>query len=519
MTSRTYSTLRLILGDQLNASHSWFRRKDKQVLYVVAELHQEATYVKHHIQKICAFFAAMSQFSAALKKSGHQVLHLTLDETADYRDLPELLTDLIERYSVERFEYQLPDEYRLRQQLRDFNAGKSVAKHEWDTEHFYLPASEIGEYFQPQKIQRMETFYRRMRHRFNILMRDHNPESGRWNYDEENRNKLSKEDLQKIPEPLVFANDVTDILQRIERHKVPHFGQPAEQLVWPVNRRQANQLLDYFCRHCLPNFGRYQDAMTANHPASWSLYHSRLSFALNSKILSPKQVVASALALYEENTDLNTLAQVEGFVRQILGWREFVRGIYWTNMPDYAGQNYLKARRHLPDYFWDGKTKMACMAAALGQSLEYAYAHHIQRLMVTGNFCLLAGIHPDHVDGWYLGVYVDAIEWVEMPNTRGMSQFADGGLLASKPYASSGNYIHKMSDYCGTCHYEVKRKTGENSCPFNSLYWHFMNRHRREFEHNPRIGVIYKNWDKQSDQQKEAVIDRAEWCLNHLSKL
>lgn len=519
MTAATYTTLRLILGDQLNPSHSWFRQKDRRVLYVIAELHQEMHYVKHHVQKICAFFAAMADFAAALQKAGHQVLYLTLDETVEYRHLPDLLVHLLERYSIHRFDYQLPDEFRLQQQLRQFDPGQSIEKHEWETEHFYLPFAEIGEHFQPQKAQRMETFYRRMRKRFDVLMRGEEPESGRWNYDTENRHKLGKQDLREVPEPLMFANDVRPILQRLRRHKVAHFGEPAEDLLWPVNRRQANRLLDYFCRHCLGHFGRFQDAMTAAHPAGWSLYHSRLSFAINSKMLSPQQVVARAVARYRENRDRDTLAQVEGFVRQILGWREFVRGIYWSNMPGYAGKNFLRATRHLPEYFWTGDTGMACMKAALGQSLQYAYAHHIQRLMVIGNFCLLTGMDPDEVDAWYLGVYVDAIEWVEMPNTRGMSQFADGGLLASKPYASSGHYIHKTSDYCGGCAYQVKQKTGADACPFNSLYWHFMNRHRKEFERNPRVGMIFRNWDKQAEEEREAVLQRAQWCLDNLPRL
>lgn len=516
MSTKKFATLRLVLGDQLNPAHSWFRKKDEHVLYVIAELHQEMHYVKHHVQKICAFFAAMADFATALEKAGHKVLHLTLDDTAG-KSLPGLLLHLIERFSVSRFDYQMPDEYRLLQQLREFDP--SVEKHEWDSEHFYLPFGEIPDYFQAQKMQRMEMFYRRMRRRFNILMRGDEPESGRWNYDAENRHKLSNDDLREIPEPLVFVNDVSEILDRLARHKVPHFGRATEHLLWPVNRRQAKQLLDYFCRHCLGKFGRFQDAITTVVPVGWSLYHSRLSFAINSKMLSPRQVVDGALQVYKESPDRDTLAQVEGFVRQILGWREFVRGVYWSNMPAYASKNHLQAKRQLPGYFWHADTKMACMAAALGQSLDYAYAHHIQRLMVIGNFCLLTGINPDEVDAWYLGVYVDAIEWVEMPNTRGMSQFADAGLLASKPYASSGNYIHKMSDYCGGCHYQVKSKTGDHACPFNSLYWHFMDRHRQRFERNPRIGMVYKNWDRQSEDEKRGVLTRGEWCLKNIEKL
>lgn len=258
--------------------------------------------------------------------------------------------------------------------------------------------------------------------------------------------------------------------------------------------------------------------MTAHSPYSWSLYHSRLSFALNSKILHPREVIDSAIAAYRENDDIN-LAQIEGFVRQILGWREYIRGMYWANMPLYPTLNALEAKRKLPDFFWNGKTKMACMAAAITQSLAMSYAHHIQRLMVTGNFCLLTGIDPDQVDHWYLGIYIDAIEWVEMPNTRGMALFADGGLIATKPYAASGNYINKMSDYCAGCHYNPKTKTEPDSCPFNSLYWHFLDRHQRRIAANPRTAVIYRSWDNKREDERQAVLDHAKQLIANIENL
>jgi deoxyribodipyrimidine photolyase-related protein len=268
----------------------------------------------------------------------------------------------------------------------------------------------------------------------------------------------------------------------------------------------------------LPRFGTFQDAMTDQSEHKWSLYHSRLSFSLNAKLLSPREVVAMAIDAYRGRDDIS-LSQVEGFVRQILGWREFIRGIYWLNMPEYQKLNYLEADRPLPEYFWSGETQMNCMSEAINQSLDYAFAHHIQRLMVTGTFSLLAGIDPDQVDDWYLGIYLDAIEWVELPNTRGMSQFADGGLVGTKPYSASGNYINKMSDYCKGCRYKVSKKTGSDACPFNSLYWHFMHRHRPIFEKNPRIGMVYRNWDKQSEENRNLTLERAEWCLEHLDEL
>ncbi len=518
--NKTYKTVRLILGDQLNASHSWYREKNDSILYLIAELNQEARYVKHHVQKLAAFFVSMQQFATGLSAAGHHVLHLDLDATSEFEDLGDLILALCNRYQASCFEYQRPDEYRLLAHLQDieFSKHEIVVGHA-DTEHFLVDFEELDTFFTAGKATRLESFYRKMRQRHNIMMNGDEPLGGQWNYDAENRSKLKKADLPDIPSPLVFENDFGTVLARLEKHQIDHFGEIGSLLVWPVNRKQSLELLEFFCDQCLPNFGKFQDAMTANSPHAWSLYHSRLSFALNAKILSPLQVVNRAIAEFEARPDDISLAQIEGFVRQIIGWREFVRGIYWVNMPTYAKSNTLEATRDLPEYFWSGDTKMNCMKHSLSQSLETAYAHHIQRLMVIGNFCLLAGIDPDQVDAWYLGVYIDAIEWVEMPNTRGMSQFADGGIIASKPYNASGAYINRMSDYCSACHYKVKEKVGEQSCPFNSLYWHFMQRHKDRFAKNPRIGMVYRNLAKMNDELREDTLERAEWVLQNLETL
>ena len=259
--------------------------------------------------------------------------------------------------------------------------------------------------------------------------------------------------------------------------------------------------------------------MTAQSEHKWSLYHSRISFALNCKMISPAQVIERAIQAYRDQPERIDLAQIEGFVRQILGWREFVRGIYWINLPEYPSMNALNADRDLPPFFWSGETKMNCMKQCIDQSLEYAYAHHIQRLMVIGNFCLMAGIDPKQVDAWYLGIYIDAIEWVEMPNTRGMSQFADGGLLASKPYSGSGQYINRMSDYCKGCHYDVKKRSGDNSCPFNSLYWDFYDRHQDKLGKNPRVGMMYRVWGKMSPEDQAAILKQADYYKKHVEQL
>ncbi len=516
-----YKTLRLILGDQLSEQHSWFQTTDDNVLYLIAELHQEASYVRHHIQKACLFFAAMEAFADRLAELGHDVIHLTLDDTSAFKDLPDLIETFCQERKVQRFEYQQPDEYRLHQQLNALRL-KDVEVSCVDTEHFYLPFAQIKSYFKPATSHKMELFYRKLRKEQQVLMEEDQPLGGKWNFDHDNRNRLKKEDIDQIPEPMLFSHNVEKYLQRLTQHKIETIGETRKELTWPLTRAQSLDLLNYFCRYQLPAFGTFQDAMidgeNGQSPYAWSLYHSRLSFAINAKLISPREVVDTAIAAFHDNDKID-IAQVEGFVRQIIGWREYVRGIYWINMPDYSTYNRFNAQRPLPQFYWTGETKMNCLANCINQSLEYAYAHHIQRLMVTGTFALLCGIDPDEVDAWYLGIYVDALEWVEMPNTRGMSQAADNGIMATKPYAASGNYINKMSDYCKGCHYKVTEKTGDRACPFNSLYWHFMHRHREALEKNPRIGMIYRNWDKNSDEAQGLILDRATWCLDHIDSL
>jgi deoxyribodipyrimidine photolyase-related protein len=286
--------------------------------------------------------------------------------------------------------------------------------------------------------------------------------------------------------------------------------------IWATTREESLQLLDFFVENCLENFGNFEDAM---HPSYWSIYHSRLSFSMNIKLLSPLEAVNRAVKFWEENQDRISISQIEGFVRQIIGWREYMRGIYWAKMPDYESLNYFDHNRKLPDWFWTGETKMNCLKHSIGQSLDYAYAHHIQRLMVTGNFTLLTGIHPDQVDEWYLGIYIDAIQWVEITNTRGMSQYADGGIVGSKPYVSSANYIDKMSHYCGTCFYDKSKKIGYKACPFNSLYWDFYDRHADKLSKNPRIGMAYVTWNKMQTEQKSEILKQAEIYLNDIENL
>jgi deoxyribodipyrimidine photolyase-related protein len=275
-------------------------------------------------------------------------------------------------------------------------------------------------------------------------------------------------------------------------------------------------LLDFFVEHCLALFGTFQDAMAPN---EWSLYHSRLSFSMNIKMLSPKEVIDKAIEAYQKFPDKIQYNQLEGFVRQIIGWREYMRGIYWEKMPAYAQVNYFEHHEKLPDWYWTGKTKMNCLKNAIQQSLQFAYAHHIQRLMITGNFALLAGVHPNEVDAWYLGIYIDALEWVEITNTRGMSQFADGGIVGSKPYVSSATYINKMSSYCTGCYYNKAKKTGDKACPFNSLYWNFYDKHESKLAKNPRIGMMYNVWRRMQPNDKTELLTQAEYYLTHINEL
>ena len=519
MEKRSFESLCWILGDQLNIEHPWFSTVDDDRLFVIAELYQETAYCTQHVQKICAFFLAMENFADALRAKGHRVKHLSLDETVSFGGLPELIEAKIVEHSVSTFYFQRPDEFRLLNQFRSLRLPDGVVVKEQDSGHFFFPFSEIVKEFVPGKSHRMESFYRRMRKRFGILMNGSEPEGGEWNFDKQNREKLSQSDIKHIPKPLTFFNNAEDVLARLKKHNVKFIGKIPDQLPWPVSRDQALELLEFFCAECLPNFGRFQDAMATNHDLGWSLYHSRLSFALNSKMLSPAEVLNSALHSYETNKSLISIAQIEGFVRQVLGWREFIRALYWINMPDYKDKNYFKAKRKLPNFFWTGETKMACMRRAIEDSLQYSYSHHIHRLMITGNFCLLTGVSPDEVDDWYLGVYIDGIEWAELPNTRGMSQYADGGIVASKPYSASGNYISKMSDYCKNCRYKVKETATEEACPFNSLYWRFLEANKDSLAKNPRNALVYSSWYRKKEDEREAILLKADRLVENIEDL
>jgi len=478
-------------------------------------MRQETDYVNHHIQKVIAFFSSMRAFADHLRKEGHQVIYYHIGDSENSQSLSKNIEQILQEKSIEIFEYQLPDEYRLDQELVKLSDTIDIETKPYDTDHFLTSREDVAEFFKGKKHYLMESFYRMMRKRYNILMDGDKPLTGKWNYDKENRKKLPAK--QKVLPPQLFIRDVSSIYQEIEDAGISTIGRVnPEQFIWPITRQESIALLKFFVSDCLPLFGKYQDAMHEDH---WSLYHSRLSYAINVKLLHPKEVIDSVLDQWHQDQDAISISNVEGFVRQILGWREYMRGIYWMKMPEYKTLNYFDFKNKLPSWYWTGDTQMNCLSHSINQSLDYAYAHHIQRLMITGNFALLAGIDPDEVDAWYLGIYIDAIEWVEITNTRGMSQYADGGIVGSKPYVSSANYVKKMSNYCDTCHYNQKEKVGENACPFNSLYWNFYDANRDKLAKNARVSMMYRVWDKFDAELQGAILEQAEEHLDNIENL
>ncbi|MFZ4671168.1 MAG: cryptochrome/photolyase family protein [Flavobacterium sp.] len=508
-------TLRLILGDQLNSNHSWYNNVNDSVTYVMMEIRSETDYAKHHIQKVIGIFSAMRYFKYDLIGNNHKVIYIYLNDNNNLNTFEKNIKNLISLHNFTHFEYQLPDEYRVDLDLKNLCKTISISNAVVDSEHFFTTRNELGDFFEGKKMYLMESFYRAMRKKHNVMMDGNKPLTGQWNYDGENREKLPKN--HKLILPIVFNNDVSLIYEEIIKATIETIGTvDANNFVWPINRLQSLELLDFFAEHCLQLFGSYQDAMTPN---EWSLYHSRISFSMNVKMISPQEVIERCIEEWRKRPNEIEFNQLEGFVRQIIGWREYMRGIYWSKMPEFASMNFFNNQEKLPDWFWTGKTKMNCMKDAINQSLQFAYAHHIQRLMITGNFALLAGIHPDEIDAWYLGIYIDAFEWVEITNTRGMSQFADGGIVGTKPYVSSASYIDKMSHYCGSCFYKKALKTGEKSCPFNSLYWNFYDRNEAKLSKNPRIGMMYNVWRKMKPEDKTAMLEQADYYLKNINEL
>ncbi len=505
------TVLRLILGDQLN--HQLASLRDINIetdIVLMAEVGTEVTYVKHHKRKIAFLFAAMRHFAEALRGDGISVIYRRLDDPDNGGSLESEVKRAIAAHKIAKLVITMPGEYRLMEIMKRWQSSLGIAVELREDDRFLCRLGRFASWADGRRQLRMDFFYRDMRRDHNILMDGGEPIGGKWNFDSDNRE--SPKAGMVIPPPLQFAPDdiTTEVLGLVATRCVDHFGE-LDDFGFAVTRQQALAVLDHFIDQRLPDFGRYQDAMLLDEP--W-VYHSHIGFYLNAGLLLPAEAIAAAEAAYHSgHAPLNS---VEGFIRQILGWREFVRGIYWLKMPGYADLNFFEADRDLPEFFWTGNTKMLCMAQAVDATRKYAYAHHIQRLMVLGNFALLAGLAPAQVNAWFLIVYADAYEWVELPNVSGMVLFADGGYLASKPYAAGGAYINRMSNYCRDCHYKVSQKNGAAACPFNYLYWDFLIRNRDKLKDNARLGMMYRSLDRMDETKIAAIRDDADQFLASL---
>ena len=496
----------VVLGDQLNADSAAFDDFDLALDAVwMAEVPGEATHVWTSKPRIALFLSAMRHFGEALQARGIRVLYRSLGKHSAQSLEAALATDL-EDLRPEAVIAVTPGEWRLSQSLAEVCAKHQVPWVERDDRHFYASREDFQRWAKGRKEYRLEYFYREMRRRFDVLMDGKEPEGLKWNFDHDNRESFGRKGPGLKPEPIAFAPDALtrEVLSDVEEHFGNHPGQ-LDAFDWPVTGADAHRALDDFIEHRLPLYGLYQDAMWTNEP--W-LYHSRLGAAMNLKLLDPRVAIAAAVQAWRD--DRAPLPAVEGFVRQILGWREFIRGMYWLRMPEFLEDNALDAHEPLPAFYWTGKTEMRCLSEALGQTLQFGYAHHIQRLMVTGLFAQLLGVEPKAIHRWYLAVYVDAVEWVELPNVLGMSQYADGGRMVSKPYVASGKYIERMSNYCANCAFNPAKSVGSDACPFTTLYWDFLDRHRTRFERHPRTALQWKNLARKSEAEIADIRAQAE---------
>jgi len=500
-------TLVLVLGDQLDLQAAAFDDFDPaQDAAWMAEVDEESTHVASSKQRMALFLAAMRHFALALRQAGRPLYYRRLDEPGNRGSLAAELEAALATLAPQRVVMTAPGDWRVWQALKAVVERAGLALEVREDRHFFTSVREFAAHARGRKALRMEYFYREQRQRHGVLMHDGQPIGGQWNFDADNRESFGPAGPGAVPARAAFEPDGTtrEVIALVQRRFAHHPGTLAS-FAWPVTRPQALLALQRFIDERLPLFGRYQDALWPGEP--W-LHHSHLAAALNLKLLAAREVVHAAEAAYHAGRA--PLASVEGFIRQILGWREYVRGIYWTQMPGYAERNALQAHHDLPAWYWTGDTDLACLRDAITQTLAHGYAHHIQRLMVTGLFALLLGVRPQQVHAWYLSVYVDAVEWVELPNTLGMSQYADGGLMASKPYAATGKYIQRMGGPCAGCRYDPAERTGERACPFTTLYWDFLMRHEGRLGRNPRMALQVKNVARLSAAERQAVAERAD---------
>jgi deoxyribodipyrimidine photolyase-related protein len=506
------TTLRLILGDQLSRDLSALADADPGAdIILMAEVMREASYVKHHKKKIAFLFAAMRHFAEELRAEGFRVRYVPLDDRDNAQSLDGEVARAVEDHAITRIVVTEPGELRLLSAINAWSLRFYLPVDIREDRRFLATHEDFRLWIEGLKQPRMEYFYRVMRRKYGVLL-DANgePEGGRWNYDADNRKPPRA--IPAPPKRLSFRKDAITkaVLDLVRDRFRGHVGE-LEPFHFAVTRQQALRELHHFIDHLLPQFGAFQDAMQAGEPY---LYHSLISAYLNAGLLYPLEICRLAETAYREGRA--PLNAVEGFIRQILGWREYVRGIYWRYMPDYAGMNHLNAHRPLPGFYWTAKTKMACVSEAVRHTLDHAYSHHIQRLMITGNFALLAGLAPAEVCDWYLAVYADAYEWVELPNTLGMALYGDGGILGSKPYAASGAYIHRMSNFCDGCAYNPTEALTDNACPFNALYWDFLARHEDHLRGNPRLPYVYANWDRMTEDRRQALRAKAADTLQRM---
>ncbi len=500
-------SLVIVLGDQLDRQSSAFDDFDPSRDTVwMAEAAEESTHVWSGKQRIAVFLAAMRHFADDLRREGVPLDYTRLGEIGSDESMAAQLRRAIDRMKPQRLVMCAPGDWRVYQSLREVVAHAALTLDVREDRHFFGTMGEFAAHAKGRKSLRLEYFYRELRQRHDVLMHEGKPIGGQWNFDADNRAAFGKAGPGALPPPPHFEPDTItrEVIDLVNARFADHPGSLA-RFAWPVTREQALEALAIFVDQRLPDFGRYQDAMWPGEP--W-LYHSLLSVALNLKLLSAHEVVRAAEASF--HAGLAPLQSVEGFVRQILGWREYVRGIYWAQMPAYLDLNELHAQEPLPDWYWSGRTDMACLHDAIAQTLTHGYAHHIQRLMVTGLYALMLGVEPKQVHAWYLAVYVDAVEWVELPNTLGMSQYADGGLMGSKPYIATGKYIERMGGkHCADCRYDPALREGDRACPFTTLYWDFLMRHEARLAKNPRMALQVKNLARLSEAQKLAVVERA----------
>lgn len=494
----------VLLGDQLSLSVSSLAGFDKNQDHILMmEVMEELSYVPQHPLKVVFFLSAMRHFAKLLCEKSYPLLYYELAAKNKYPHFDDAVLSAIKKLQPQKIIITEPGEYRILQKIKHWQAAYGVDIEIRGDDRFLCSIDEFKAWAKDRKELRMEYFYRYMRKKTGILMKGDKPLGGKWNYDADNRSAVSETcQLPKIPN--IKHDAITLDVIAVVRSLLPSSHVDLDTFSFAVTHKDANKLLTFFCEQGLEYFGTYQDAMLQGEN---SLFHSQLSLYMNCGLLSPQYVIEQVLKIGGKNKV--SVNNIEGYVRQILGWREYMRGMYWLHMPKYKSLNFLKHKNKLPDLYWTAETDMACLSHCVGQTLRTATSHHIQRLMVTGNFALLCQVAPEAVCEWYLAVYADAIEWVELPNTLGMSQFADGGLIASKPYISSGNYIHKMSNFCDHCSYNVKHKLEEDACPFNFLYWNFLIQHKEALQHNPRIKFAYNHINKMTPEHMRAIKKKA----------